>query len=382
MSYNDALKLEVSILEALLQRNRCSHSKAKYFQRTSMALRAFYRSNVVDLSLTVETWKQTILDRKEELSKSSRNSKRQRETELWDLASIQKDAAQSLSHPSLLDAASTETLLSIKRIIQTSLPELLSRIECASQPLFLEISRGFFLPFCTIALAALARIRILLMRLGHHALDVVQDVQQTILASSKDASGDNKLFLTSQAMVALRTQFTELSDQQVSTVVHQEKLVRLRQSLGFTDSKVSVANVKDDPEMDQETLDTSSDTLENTTNRVESKDRSKRDLDSMDDADIGEAVLSSAPEEASAASSSERVERQSKSHPVIAPRSLSKRKSPEPTTTRVKLKKEKKAKKKRKEEGSSDNPVEKESSGKKEKKKKGKKQDFFDSLFD
>ena len=49
-----------------------------------------------------------------------------------------------------------------------------SRIQHASSALFIEISRGYFLPFCTVALAALARIRMVLRRIGRLGVTFVQ----------------------------------------------------------------------------------------------------------------------------------------------------------------------------------------------------------------
>ena len=45
-------------------------------------------------------------------------------------------------------------------------PEVLSRILYAAEGLYTELSRGYFVPFCTAALAAISRIRALLMRMG------------------------------------------------------------------------------------------------------------------------------------------------------------------------------------------------------------------------
>ncbi len=47
-----------------------------------------------------------------------------------------------------------------------TLVECLSRIQHAATALLAEISRGYFLPVCTVALACLARIRVILMRIG------------------------------------------------------------------------------------------------------------------------------------------------------------------------------------------------------------------------
>ena len=78
MNYTEALKLEVSILEATLQRSRCGHQKAKYFQRTSMALRAILKTDLVDLYDTAESWKNAIVNRKKQYDQESRNITKKR----------------------------------------------------------------------------------------------------------------------------------------------------------------------------------------------------------------------------------------------------------------------------------------------------------------
>jgi hypothetical protein len=55
-------------------------------------------------------------------------------------------------------------------------PEILSRSLHASAALFTEVNRGFFLPFCTVSLGALARISSLLKRLGQFAISQLQVV--------------------------------------------------------------------------------------------------------------------------------------------------------------------------------------------------------------
>jgi hypothetical protein len=64
----------------------------------------------------------------------------------------------------------------LERLYTVSFVELLSRIDHASVPLFLEVSRGFFLPFCTIALGALGRVRTILLRMGRYGLSQLQKV--------------------------------------------------------------------------------------------------------------------------------------------------------------------------------------------------------------
>jgi hypothetical protein len=58
-----------------------------------------------------------------------------------------------------------DRLLALKDHLLTHLPDIVSRLEYAADALFQEAARGFFLPFCTVALGCAARIRALLLNL-------------------------------------------------------------------------------------------------------------------------------------------------------------------------------------------------------------------------
>jgi hypothetical protein len=70
----------------------------------------------------------------------------------------------------------------VKKLFDDMLPEILSRIQYAASALFVEVGRGFFLPLCTVALGALARIRILVLRMGREQLSELH----SLLAQYKD----------------------------------------------------------------------------------------------------------------------------------------------------------------------------------------------------
>ena len=55
-------------------------------------------------------------------------------------------------------------LHTIKYLLETAIPEVLSRINHAASALFVEVARGFFLPLCTVALGCLGRIRLVMIR--------------------------------------------------------------------------------------------------------------------------------------------------------------------------------------------------------------------------
>ena len=89
-------------------------------------------------------------------------------------ASAKKRKSKQGGDDEVMDSNGTnrETTLLASRVmhlmqkITHHVPEVLSRILYAAEGLYTELSRGYFVPFCTAALAAISRIRALLMRMG------------------------------------------------------------------------------------------------------------------------------------------------------------------------------------------------------------------------
>jgi hypothetical protein len=158
------LTLDVSVLEALLKRNRSSHGRALYYRRISMALKSAKRHGLLEFGPRLESFqKECSLHQQQQ---TRQNKKRQRE-ERW--GEVQ-------------EADETEILLrtdfsDFETAFIEDFPEILSRIQYASVVLFTEINRGFFLPFCTVAVGALARIRALIMQMGCWGLALLKEVQ-------------------------------------------------------------------------------------------------------------------------------------------------------------------------------------------------------------
>ena len=76
----------------------------------------------------------------------------------------------------------TSTAKQLINIIQTiralttqTLPEISSRIKHATSPLLHEISRGFFVPFCTVAISCLGRIHVLVMKFGRELVGILSE---------------------------------------------------------------------------------------------------------------------------------------------------------------------------------------------------------------
>lgn len=186
----EGLALEVSILDGLLKRHRCSHGRTIYFRRMSMTLNRLLQreksihgkpKNMIAVTAMVyrlNALKENISDRKKDQNLKGRKRRHNEDDEKWDLQSLKK-------------ASGTATALSpTKKIVDElkllisfwtrNMPEILSRIQHASKALFIEVSRGFFLPFCTVALSALARIRSLVMEIGLRGLTGIQSLSDEV----------------------------------------------------------------------------------------------------------------------------------------------------------------------------------------------------------
>ena len=189
----EGLALDVSILDALLKRHRCSHGRTIYFRRMSMTLNRLLRREkgshgtqkkkitVTDMVYRLNTLKESISQYSEDQKPKSTSRKRRHneEEEKWDLQSLKKTSTTVTSSSPTKHIA--EEMKAIITFWTGNLPEILSRIQHASKSLFIEVSRGFFLPFCTVALSALARIRSLLMEIGLKGLTSMRGLLDEVL---------------------------------------------------------------------------------------------------------------------------------------------------------------------------------------------------------
>jgi hypothetical protein len=159
----EALSLDVFVLDSLLKQHRCSHGRAKYFQRISMTLRAIRRQKLLEFPFRVDELQKGV----NAISQEQKRKRRRRET--TDGEWYQKSDDKTTQEEEQLQALEGQ-FAGVERTLLEHVPELVSRIQLASSALFVEVSRAFFLPFCTIALGALARIRILALGMGGAAL--------------------------------------------------------------------------------------------------------------------------------------------------------------------------------------------------------------------
>jgi hypothetical protein len=122
----------------------------------------------------------------------TRKNKRMRKEEQWtiqrdnehDTIKIinENDPQTSSSHNNNNNNNNTTTTQQLINIIQTirtlttkTLPELSSRIIHATSPILHEISRGFFVPFCTVAISCLGRIHVLVMKFGRELVGILSE---------------------------------------------------------------------------------------------------------------------------------------------------------------------------------------------------------------
>ncbi|CAJ1934320.1 unnamed protein product [Cylindrotheca closterium] len=157
-----ALSLDYSVLEALLKKHRNSHGRTLYFRRMKMVLRALEKWQPMSLESDVQDLKGKV----QGLQKKKKKKAKDEEWSIYKAKSNETNRSEDLKQ-------------SWKEILQTiveGFPEVISRILHASEALVTEIQRGFFLPFCTVALAALARISCLHKRIGNWAISEIQAI--------------------------------------------------------------------------------------------------------------------------------------------------------------------------------------------------------------
>jgi hypothetical protein len=115
-----------------------------------------------------------------------KTTQKKRQEIFWEFTSASKRSTESNETDDFAKA-----LASIRQRLAEGLPECLSRLDYASEALLLEIARGFFLPLCSIAIAAVARIRLLLQNLACQILQeypLWQTVLQEAFGNKVDSS--------------------------------------------------------------------------------------------------------------------------------------------------------------------------------------------------
>jgi hypothetical protein len=392
----EALSLDVFVLDSLLKQHRCSHGRAKYFQRISMTLRAIRRQKLMEFPSRVDELQKGV----NAISQEQKRKRRRRETrdDEW----YQKSDDKTTQEEEQLQAMEGQ-FDKVERTLLEHVPELVSRIQLASSALFVEVSRAFFLPFCTIALGALARIRILALGMGGAALS---DLHQLRVDLHEIGVGNSSLpflafFLSSERLEHSMQFFVEQpskkQDSSTSRRNARMKEARMMESLGLKDPGLTTrphahmkAGTKRDSILEATDIETEMELPEDSgeVQRILSQRRLTVDAEAEDeedatDDDVGQAIgklsslgAESYPNESDSLST--------RAHGAVKASMF----TSDPLDRNMTLVQEHKAKKKEsKSRGKMRDKAQLESStapqkAEKKKKKKKSKQDFFDKLFD
>ncbi len=194
--YMEALSLDANLLSLVIERNRKQHCRAAYFRRLDMLIRSMKRYRITDLNSDTDNNNDirhiapslqeligrvkenhdrmaSLLERHKGIQK--RRGRGKVEAEHWSLPTA-RDPKDKEQPEETLDPF-LEDLKSLHLALTDQLPEILSRIMFAGAALYKELSRGYFAPLCTVALACISRIRVLTLRLGR---DVFVQLEQSV----------------------------------------------------------------------------------------------------------------------------------------------------------------------------------------------------------
>jgi len=165
-THQEALDMELFVVDAFLRRNRCSHQRTKYYQRLSMAFRFICRRTNDTVAL-IDLWSEASSFNEEmAILVQNERKKRKRQEIFFEISSPQSQKNEDAMTRKRLQEHAQKVSLSIFE----SLPEALNRLDHAANAFFTEIARGFFLPLCTVGAAVIARMRSLLLQLGLHLI--------------------------------------------------------------------------------------------------------------------------------------------------------------------------------------------------------------------
>ena len=178
----NALRLDVFVLEGVVRTGQSSHGRAIYFRRIKMVLQAMKKHKVLDFPSRYCHERQQVVEmlsgrrdanQSEEQQEETQNKvlkkKRKRKEEQWTVESIQSTQQQQQQKTDKNNDNNNNSpngLVLAEIMVETVLPDIIARIEYACTSLFWELSRGFYLSQNSVCLAALARIRALLMEMG------------------------------------------------------------------------------------------------------------------------------------------------------------------------------------------------------------------------
>ena len=213
-TFHSALTLDIHTLSLLLERNHHQHRRCKYYQRLLMVLSSLRRLLPPSTFDDVNDWMgelkrnvRLLLEDGNGMNAHNNDKRRVKEEEQWTLEKKDDDhTIKIISHyqqkdnddsvhginlrKQLLQRIST-IVQQLKILATSSIPEIISRITHATSPILHELSRGYFVPFLTIALACLGRIHNLLLIMGREVVSALQETvpQLRELCQQKGALG-------------------------------------------------------------------------------------------------------------------------------------------------------------------------------------------------
>lgn len=121
-----------------------------------------------------------------------------------DTTNNSKSSSTAASNADMHTTQLIYTLQTIRHLTTKSLPELSSRIIHATSPILHELSRGYFVPFLTGALACLGRIHVLILRLGRELVGTlsqhVPKLRDCVTDGRKKGKGDGSLIKLKEAL--------------------------------------------------------------------------------------------------------------------------------------------------------------------------------------
>eukprot|EP00985_Skeletonema_marinoi_P017349 scaffold9474_cov114-Skeletonema_marinoi.AAC.3 len=217
---NDALSLDIQVLALLLKRNNHQQHRCIYYRRLSMVLLALRRASL-DWLLIDEferLSRQVCIQQQADDNVDTSSRKRKLKEEQW---TIQRDGehdtikiinddtnnSSSAADDDVHTIQLIDTLQTIRNLSTKSLPELSSRIIHATSPILHELSRGYFVPFLTVALACLGRIHVLVLRLGR---ELVGTLSQHVPKLRECVAGGSKRKGTGGGLVQLEEALSTL----------------------------------------------------------------------------------------------------------------------------------------------------------------------------
>jgi hypothetical protein len=355
-AFLEGLALDVSILESLLKRHRTSHGRTLYYRRMAMAFKSVQSTyNILGAVMRLEALqKEGNQYVQEEQRKKRRNKKKQKDEEQW---SLEKPTT------SKEDSKWTEIDTEMEALMHTwtlGIREIISRIHHASRALFLEISRGFFLPFCTVGVSALARIRSMLLEIGRRGLTKLKDIQSELTSTRGSAK-----WLSESDYQLYMSEFLGSTDPQPASFGGPQELDRddLLSSLGLMPAKQKTS------------VDRKGDVSNQQIKELINK--------SLDDQDFGEAIVAAAGMTKTSTTLNNSASNAAVESNMAFVESLQRKQKGSKITNRITSRDESREKASKKRKSTPDASAKDSIAPKKKKKpKKKSKGNFFDELFD